>query len=301
MRSAIGTRENVRVLEDFTSGGIRIEILEYQKLMGLSDVSMATQTYFMEKQNIRVRQIAIYLNNDRVTIEKGAMSYFQGNLEMVSGVTAGNALGRLVRGAVTGEHMAQPIYTGTGMLVLEPSFKHFLVMELDKGESIIVDDGMFYCAQGTVSMRAVSQRSISAAFGGGEGFFQQELTGPGLVVLESEVPMSEIDIIDLNNDTLKVDGNFAILRSSSLDFTVERSAKTLIGSAMSGEGLVNVYSGGSAKTTYVFSSGMAGVYSGGYVSETTLNRGAGMVLFYGGIARSTTVSSAAMIMFLPVT
>ena len=243
MRSAIGTRENVRVLEDFTSGGIRIEILEYQKLMGLSDVSMATQTYFMEKQNIRVRQIAIYLNNDRVAIEKGAMSYFQGNLEMVSGVTAGNALGRLVRGAVTGEHMAQPIYTGTGMLVLEPSFKHFLVMELDKGESIIVDDGMFYCAQGTVSMRAVSQRSISAAFGGGEGFFQQELTGPGLVVLESEVPMSEIDIIDLNNDTLKVDGNFAVLRSSTLQFTVERSAKTLMGSAVSGEGLVNVYRG----------------------------------------------------------
>ena len=197
----------------------------------------------MEKQNIRVRQIAIYLNNDRVTIEKGAMSYFQGNLEMVSGVTAGNALGRLVRGAVTGEHMAQPIYTGTGMLVLEPSFKHFLVMELDKGESIIVDDGMFYCAQGTVSMRAVSQRSISAAFGGGEGFFQQELTGPGLVVLESEVPMSEIDIIDLNNDTLKVDGNFAVLRSSTLQFTVERSAKTLMGSAVSGEGLVNVYRG----------------------------------------------------------
>ena len=243
MRSAIGTRENVRVLEDFTSGGIRVEILEYQKLMGLSDISMATQTYFMEKQNIRVRQIAIYLNNDRVTIEKGAMSYCQGNLEMVSGVTVGNALGRLVRGAVTGEQMAQPVYTGTGMLVLEPSFKHFLVMELDKGESIISDDGMFYCAQGTVNMRAVSQRSISAAFGGGEGFFQQELTGPGLVVLESPVPMSEIDIIDLNNDTLKVDGNFAVLRSSTLQFTVERSAKTLMGSAVSGEGLVNVYRG----------------------------------------------------------
>ena len=47
MRSAIGTRENVRVLEDFTSGGIRVEILEYQKLMGLSDISMATQTYCM--------------------------------------------------------------------------------------------------------------------------------------------------------------------------------------------------------------------------------------------------------------
>ena len=55
--------------------------------------------------------------------------------------------------------------------------------------------------------------------------------------------MSEVDIIDLENDTLKVDGNFAVLRSSTLDFTVERSAKTLMGSAVSGEGLVNVYRG----------------------------------------------------------
>lgn len=57
------------------------------------------------------------------------MSYFQGNIEMVSGVTL-EALGKLVRGAVTGEQMAQPEYSGTGLLVLEPSFKHFLVLEL---------------------------------------------------------------------------------------------------------------------------------------------------------------------------
>ena len=55
--------------------------------------------------------------------------------------------------------------------------------------------------------------------------------------------MEEINIIDLNNDVLKVDGNFAVLRSSTLNFTVERSAKTLVGSAVSGEGLVNVYRG----------------------------------------------------------
>lgn len=40
-----------------------------------------------------------------------------------------------------------------------------------------------------------------------------------------------------------MDGNFAIAWSQSLKFTVERSTKTLIGSAASGEGLVNVYRG----------------------------------------------------------
>ncbi len=243
MRTAIGTREHIKVLEEYTCGGLRVEVLEYEKLLGLSHPAMAQQIYFMEKQNVRVRQIALYLNNEKVTIEKGAMSYFQGNLQMVSGVTAGNALGRLVRGAVTGEQMAQPEYTGTGLLVLEPSFKHFLVLELANNESIIVDDGMFYCSQGSVTVKAVAQRRLSAAVAGGETLFQQQLTGPGVIILESVVPMDEIDIIDLNNDTLKVDGNFAVLRSSNLEFTVERSAKTLIGSAVSGEGLVNVYRG----------------------------------------------------------
>lgn len=243
MKTAIGTRENVRIIEEFESGGLKVEVLEYEKLLGLSNSYMAQQVYFMEKQNIRVRQIALYLNNEKVTIEKGAMSYFQGNIEMVSGVTLGNALGRLVRGAVTGEQMAQPEYTGTGLLVLEPSFKHFLVLELAPNESVIIDDGMFYCAQGSVTVKAVSQKNISSALGGGESLFQQQLTGPGIIILESIVPMAEIDIIDLNNDVLRVDGNFAVLRSSTLDFTVERSAKTLVGSAVSGEGLVNVYRG----------------------------------------------------------
>ena len=243
MKSAIGTRENIKIIQQYECGRLRVEIMEYQKLLGLTSTTMAQRVYFMEKQNIRVRQIALYLNNEKVTIEKGAMSYFQGNIQMVSGVTVANALGRLVRGAVTGEKMSQPEYTGTGLLVLEPSFKHFLVLQLAPGESIIVDDGMFYCAQGSVTVRTIAQKNISSALAGGETLFQQELIGPGLIVLESIVPMEEIDIIQMQNDVLKVDGNFALLRSSSLQLTVERSAKTLIGSAVSGEGLVNVYKG----------------------------------------------------------
>ena len=50
-------------------------------------------------------------------------------------------------------------------------------------------------------------------------------------------------VLTLKDDVLKIDGNMAIAWSGSLDFTVERSGKTLAGSAVSGEGLVNVYRG----------------------------------------------------------
>ena len=275
MKKAIGTRENLKVIEEFQNGGLRVEVLEYEKLLGLSNAHMAQTVYYMEKQNIKVRQIALYLNNEKVTVEKGAMSYFQGNINMISGVTAGNALGRLVRGAVTGEQMSQPEYVGTGTLVLEPSFKHFLVLELAPGESIIIDDGMFYVAQGSVQVKTVAQKNLSSALMGGESIFQQQLIGPGIIVLESVVPMCEIEQIDLVNDTLKVDGNFAILRSSSLDFTVERSAKTLVGSAVSGEGLVNVYRGTGqiwlAPSIKIYDTLATGLYFGGSTAMMNMN------------------------------
>ena len=199
--------------------------------------------WFMKESNIKARQIAIYITNDSVKIEPGAMSYFQGPLEMVSGVTAGNLIGRAISANLTGEKVAMPEYRGSGILVLEPSFKHFIVAELDQGETIICDKGMFYCAQGSVTVKPIMNSQLSGALLGGEGIFQQALTGPGLVIMESPVPMNEINIINLQNDVLKVDGNFALLRSGNIQFTVERSARTLIGSAVSGEGLVNVFRG----------------------------------------------------------
>ena len=41
----------------------------------------------------------------------------------------------------------------------------------------------------------------------------------------------------LENDELKIDGNLAVCWSSNLEFTVERSTKTLVGSVVSGEGM----------------------------------------------------------------
>ena len=64
-----------------------------------------------------------------------------------------------------------------------------------------------------------------------------------MLCLESDCPREELVEITLQDDVLKVDGNLAVAWSGSLSFTVERSGKTLIGSAASGEGLVNVYRG----------------------------------------------------------
>jgi len=89
----------------------------------------------------------------------------------------------------------------------------------------------------------VMRSNFSSAVAGGEGLFNLSLNGNGVFCIESECPKEELIEIELQNDVLKVDGNYAIAWSKSLDFTVERSGKSLIGSAASGEGLVNVYRG----------------------------------------------------------
>lgn len=83
----------------------------------------------------------------------------------------------------------------------------------------------------------------SAQLAGGEGLFNLGLFGDGVVALESYVPREELVIADLTDDVLKIDGPLAIAWSASLEFTVERTTKSLIGSAASGEGFVNVYRG----------------------------------------------------------
>ena len=78
MYSAVGTRENIKIIDSAEYGGVKIEVMEYQHLFGSTGTSAAMDLYFMEKQNIRARQVAVYLSNDMVTVEPGAMSYFRG-------------------------------------------------------------------------------------------------------------------------------------------------------------------------------------------------------------------------------
>ncbi len=215
----------------------------------LRDLSVSPQNaqnaYFCNEMNIRKRQVICELSKSHVTIQAGAMQWMAGNVNATTGVKGvGDLIGKAMRGKVTGESAIKPEYTGDGTLVLEPTYKYILLEDLrDWGGSIVLDDGLFLACESNLKHKAVMRSNFSSAVAGGEGLFNLGITGEGVVCLESNCPREELIEITLNNDVLKVDGNFAIAWSSTLEFTVERSGKTLIGSAASGEGLVNVYRG----------------------------------------------------------
>ncbi|MBD5135491.1 MAG: AIM24 family protein [Lachnospiraceae bacterium] len=230
---------NVKVINEM--GGFKV--IEHQKDLSVS-ARNSVEEYFMSKMNLMKRQVLIDIKGDSYTLQAGAMQWMSGDVTMSSGIKGvGNFIGKMVSAKVTGESTAKPVYTGNGRLMLEPTYKYILLIDVSKWGSIVLDDGLFLACESSLEQKVVARSNISSAVFGGEGLFNLSLTGKGILACESNVPMEELIEIELNDDVLKIDGNMAVAWSGSLKFTVEKSTKSLLGSAVSGEGLVNVYRG----------------------------------------------------------
>ena len=221
-------------------------VLEYVQDASVSPMN-AMNEYFMSKMNVRRRQVVIDIDKDHsAVIQAGAMQWMGGNVQATSGVKGiGDFLGKALKGAVTKETAVKPEYVGEGCLVLEPTYKYIILADIGKWgpAGMTIEDGMFLACDANVKSKVVARKNLSSAVLGNEGLFNLSLQGNGVAALESNVPEDELIEVILENDELKIDGNLAVCWSSNLEFTVERSTKTLVGSAVSGEGLVNVYRG----------------------------------------------------------
>lgn len=241
---------NIKNLENnerkYVSSLGNFHVLEYQ-----SDASVAPENarneYFMSKMGVRRRQIVIELNGkESAIIQAGSMQWMAGHVKATTGIKGvGDFVGKMVKGAITKETAVKPEYVGNGILVLEPTYKYLILVDVGSwGEKgMTIEDGIFYACSGTVKNKLTARKTISSTVLGKEGFFNLSLVGEGVAALESNVPYEELIEVELDNDELKIDGNLAVCWSSGLEFTVERSTKTLVGSAVSGEGFVNVYRG----------------------------------------------------------
>lgn len=232
--------KNMKVIAEKGS----VKVFEHQRDLSVYSPSEAMNAYFASEMNIRRRQVLIELNGNAFTISAGAMQWMAGNVEMVADVKGiGDLFGKAIASKVTKESAIKPKYKGEGLLMLEPTYRHILLEEVSEWDGLVLDDGLFLACDSNVNQKVVARTNLSSAALGNEGLFNLCLTGKGIAVLESPVPKEELIEFELNNDVLKIDGNMAIAWSNTLEFKVEKSGKSLIGSAVSGEGLVNVYRG----------------------------------------------------------
>ena len=207
----------------------RFSVIEYLRDISVSP-SRAQEAYFASEMNVRKRQLVCDID------EKTGVIIQAGEMQMMIGDT--------VKSLVTSETIVKPHYTGVGTLVLEPTFYHILLADLDEWEGdVVIEDGMFLACEDTVDVSVISRKNVSSLILGNEGIWNSVLKGSGLVALESPVPADELIVAELNDDVIKIDGDMAIAWSSTLKFTVEKTTATLVGSLAAKEGFVNVYSG----------------------------------------------------------
>ena len=168
------------------------KVYEHQRDLSVSPYNAET-AYFSAEMNVKRRQVCVELNNTGCTVQAGAMQWMIGNVQMSSGVTGvGNFLGKMVKGAVTGETAAKPEYSGQGLLMLEPTYKHIIIVDVSQWGQIVLDDGLFLACDSQIQQKVVARNNVSSAVFGGEGLFNLSLIGQGYAVLESPVPQQEL-------------------------------------------------------------------------------------------------------------
>ena len=104
-------------------------VLEYQRDLSVmpSDAMLA---YYCNEMNVRKRQVICDVSKSNITTQAGAMQWSVGDVNATTGLKGvGDFFGKALRGSVTGESAIKPEYTGSGILVLEPTYKHILLID----------------------------------------------------------------------------------------------------------------------------------------------------------------------------
>ncbi len=182
------------------------------------------------------RMARITLQGTSISLEAGLLHYWVGQIQMQA---AAPSLGGMAKSFLTKEKVVRPVYSGAGEVYLEPTFGEIEFLELDGQQMWILDRGSFLACDQGVQLGMYTNPMFQSFFGG-EGMFQTQVSGTGKVMFSSPGPLERID---LRGQTLTVDGSFAVARSGSVEFRVEKATKGLFRSMMSGEGMVNVFTG----------------------------------------------------------
>lgn len=191
------------------------------------------------------RQLRVILAGGSALLEPGALQYAHGKLAVeVQKNEQGGIFARAMKSAGTGESAFATRYSGHGEVWTEPTHRQFIIAEMDgPADALILDDKAFYACEGSVSIKTHMHKTVSGVLSG-NGLMQPKLEGAGVFVVESPVPVDEIEMVELDGSgELIVDGDLMLMYSASLSVELRPLVRGLRNALRSGEGLVFVLRG----------------------------------------------------------
>ena len=175
-------------------------------------------------------------DGESVYTEAGGMCWMSGNVEMSTSTRGGLMAG--FKRALAGESMFMTTYTargGQGLVSFSNEFPGTVMVEkLAEGQSLICQRDSFMVAEESVKLELQFRKRLGTGFFGGEGFFLQKVSGPGIVFLELAGEVTEYNLE--SGQQLKIDpGHIALFEPTvSFDLAKVQGVKNVL---FSGEGL----------------------------------------------------------------
>lgn len=212
MKTTITSKSKAKVI--FQSiGDSLFQVLQYNNIAGYPSYKRFKQVKDIYANNDSLRQIKVILKNSTIKIQNEILSYMKGDIEIKDKKIKSSSITRRLLGV--GEKSGKISLSGTGEVYFKPSFKYFSLIELND-EEIVVNEDIFYICEDSIKINIEDGEKLLD-----KDKLQIKLRGSGIVILLMQVPEDEIIRCKLFNDKLIVDGEFAVLRSGSIDVSVE--------------------------------------------------------------------------------
>lgn len=231
-------------IDENTGRGARFELYQFNRKSFALGMDGAAPSVMLGSPST-ARQLRIVLDGGSALLEPGALQYAHGRLQVeVQKNEQGGLFARAMKSAATGESAFATRYSGQGEVWTEPTHRHFIIAAMDgPGDALILDDKAFYACEGSIAIKTHIHKTVSGVLSG-NGLAQPKLEGAGVFVVESPVPVDEIEAVELKGgDELIVDGDLMLMYSAALNVELRPLVRGLRNAMRSGEGLVFVLKG----------------------------------------------------------
>ncbi|MFP3902929.1 MAG: TIGR00266 family protein [Armatimonadota bacterium] len=173
---------------------------------------------------------------ESVYTESGGMAWMTEGIDMNTNMKGG-VLGGLKR-MVSGESLFLVDYTATApsaYITFTSEFPgNIIANPLKDGQELILQRDAFMCAESSVTLDMHFHKRLGAGLFGGEGFFLQRVTGPGIAFAELAGEITEYNLE--SGQTLKLDPGHLAMMDPTVDFNISM-VKGIRNVFFGGEGL----------------------------------------------------------------